>query len=434
MSINMRTRLSTWITRSFATIVAGVGFVGVSGLDSFGLIDVGLSTRAAYGEDWKQFRGPGAGGVRADAKLPDTFDGEKQTNVLWQTKLPGRCVGGAIVVGNQVITTSSDGMDQRRILVFSVDATSGAVQWQQEFVARGRPFCHPTSANAAPTPVSDGKYIYAFYSSNDVACLDLAGNLIWYRSLSTDFPKAGNDVGMSSSPVVVDGVLVVQVECQGDSFAAGINTEDGTIKWRFDRPKQANWSSPSVIKLPDGEQVIVMQSSEDLVAITPKDGSTKWRMETRCSTIPSSLAVAGKLIVPSGGLTAYDLSSSGGTPSKLWANNKLSSNACSPVVVDKRVFTVNRTILVCGDIYTGEVNWQLRLPDANSVWSSPVVAGNRLYLFVQDGRCFVVDLDAPEGKIVQTNAMGEEVLGSPALTENAMFVRGVTTLWKIGTK
>ena len=380
------------------------------------------------------FRGPNAGSVAIDAKLPTEFGGEEKENIAWRTELPGRSVGGVIVVGDSAITTSSSGMDQRRLHLFSVNTNDGSIRWQQEFVARGRPFCHPTSANAAPTPASDGKHIFAFYSSNDLACVDLEGNLVWYRSLSTDFPKAGNDVGMSSSPVVVEGVCVVQIECQGDSFAAGLSAEDGKILWKLDRPKQANWSSPTIVKMLNGDQVVVMQSSEDLLAVSPKTGKVLWEMKLRCSSIPSSFAAEGRLFVPAGGLTVFDLSSVGASPSKLWDNNKLNSNACSPLVVGKSVYTISRTVLASGDLFSGEFKWQTRLPDAKSIWSSPVVAGNNLYVFGDDGRCFVVELGDTEGKVVATNELGEAVLGSPAISGNAMYVRGVSSLWKIAEK
>lgn len=401
---------------------------------ALGLTLTALSQQVTVKADWPMFRGPNAGSVGIDSKLPTKFGGEGKENIAWRTELPGRSVGGVIVVGDQAITTSSSGMDQRRLHLISVNSKDGAILWQQEFVARGRPFCHPTSANAAPTPASDGKHIFAFYSSNDIACVDLDGNLVWYRSLSTDFPKAGNDVGMSSSPVVLDGVCIVQVECQGDSFAAGLNAEDGKVLWKLDRPKQANWSSPTIVKMLDGQQVVVMQSSEDLLAVEPKTGKVLWEKELRCSTIPSSFAAEGKLFVPSGGLTAFDLSSVGTGPSKLWDNNKLNSNACSPLVVGKSVYAINRTFLACGDLFSGEFKWQIRMADSKSIWSSPVVAANNLYVFADDGTCLVVDLAKEKGEVIATNELGEAVLGSPAISGNAMYVRGVSSLWKIAEK
>lgn len=392
-----------------------------------------LLSGQSQAEDWPQFRGPYVGGASNKASLPGKFDGESGENISWKVSIPGRSVGGAIVVGDQVITTTSDGLEQRRIRLLSYDATSGKPRWEQQLVARGRPYCHPTSANAAPTPASDGKHVVAFFSSNDIACTDLQGNLLWYRSLASDFPKAGNDVGMSASPTIVDGVVVVQVECQGDSFALGMNVSDGTTVWKKERPRKANWASPTSVALPSGKNAVVMQSSENLVAVNPADGKELWKIDMGCSTTPSSTVSNGRLIVPSGGLTALDLSSAG-APSKLWFENKLNSTACSPLVDNDKVYVVNRTILVCGDLFTGKVLWQLRIPDANQIWSSPVIANKRLYLFSMDGSCAVVSLDGEEGKIESVNKLGDEVLGSPAIAGNAMFVRGAQNLWKIQSK
>ena len=242
----------------------------------------------ADAQDWLQFRGPYVGGVANKSKLPDTFDGQEGTNVAWKVPIPGRSVGGAIVVGDQVITTTSDGLEQRRIRLLSYDAATGKPKWEQQLVSRGRPYCHPTSANAAPTPASDGKHIVAFFSSNDIACTDLQGNLLWYRSLASDFPKAGNDVGMSASPTIVDGVVVVQVECQGDSFALGMNVQDGTTAWKQERPRKANWTSPTPVVLPSGKSALIMQSSEDLVAVNPADGTQMWKIDMSCATTSSA--------------------------------------------------------------------------------------------------------------------------------------------------
>lgn len=92
---------------------------------------------------------------------------------------------------------------------------------------------------------------------------------------------------------------------------------------------------------------------------------------------------------------------------------------------------MNRSVLVRGDAVSGELSWQLRLPDAGTIWSSPVIAGNRLYLFTDNGRCFVVELGDKEGKIIETNELGEPVFGSPAVAGDAIFVRSDSAVWKI---
>ncbi len=201
--------------------------------------------------DWPGFLGPNGKSAVAGSNVPVEFaaagDGKPAKNIAWHTPLTGRSVCGPILVGDKVFTTSSSGIEGRWLHVYALNAQSGEVVWERTSNSTGRPYCHPTSANAAPTPCSDGKYVYAFFSSNDLFCYDLDGNLKWSRGLSYDHPQAGNDVGMSSSPIVVDGTVIVTIECQADSFATGIDAATGVTKWEIARPRKANWSSPRLI-------------------------------------------------------------------------------------------------------------------------------------------------------------------------------------------
>ena len=231
---------------------------------------------AAEPVGWLGFRGDG---TSAAAAAPATLAVGDGGNLAWQRQMPGSSVAGPIVIGDLVVSTSSSGQDGEAIFVSGIDLVSGQVRWEQSFRATGRPFCHPTSANAAPTSVSDGERIYAFFSSNDLVCLSLDGELLWYRGLGFDYPKAGNDIGMASSPVVASGVVVVQVESQGDSFAAGIDGKTGENLWRMDRPKISNWSSPVAIHRPDGTVEVVLCSQTDVIAVDPRTGSEKWKID-----------------------------------------------------------------------------------------------------------------------------------------------------------
>ncbi len=382
-------------------------------------------------EDWLQFRGDRALSSAPTSNPPVEFSEEGKKNIAWKTDLPGRSAGGVIVVGKQVISSASDGLDQRRMYITSVAVADGRRLWQQSFVARGRPFSHPYSSNAAPTPASDGKHIFAFYSSNDLVCLNLDGELVWYRSLATEFPKAGNDTGMSSSPLVLNGIVVVQVECQGDSFAAGLDAKSGDLVWRIDRPRKANWNSPTPMLMPDGKHVVVLTSGEDITGLDVANGQKVFSIPKGGSKIPSTLAIGGKLFVASEGLTAYDVSKPD-SPEKLWSSNKVEPGNSSPIVVDDSVICVKGGVLSVGAVDDGSLRYKLRLPDAGSIWSTPVVCGERLYVFSDEGKCFVVELGKSEGKLLATNLIKDTILGSPAVSGNSLFVRGDRTVWKIG--
>ena len=126
------------------------------------------------GADWLHFRGSDNRSVATSEKAPiDLARDEAGTerNVAWKTPLPGRGVSSPILVAGKLIVTSASGFEQDRLHVVSIDAKTGKIDWERQFWATGRTICHPTSSVAANTPSSDGKRIFAFFSSNDLACL-----------------------------------------------------------------------------------------------------------------------------------------------------------------------------------------------------------------------------------------------------------------------
>lgn len=380
----------------------------------------------ANAADWPQFRGPAGTGVATDKKLPLRWS-EKE-NIAWKSELPGRGPSSPIVVGNRVVVTCSDGARQDRILVVCFDAESGKELWRRQFWATGRTLSHPDSANAAPTPASDGKRIYAFYSSNDLVCLDLDGNLQWYRGLAHDFPKAGNDVGMASSPVVVQGSVVVQVENFADSFAMGIDAETGETRWKLARPATFNWSSPAAMNGPDGKPIVLLQSPSKLTAHDPVSGDQLWQYETTCETIPSVLGVGKYVVLPAKGITMLELE--GSAPKILWESNRMRTGSASPICDGESVYVINSAgVLTCADAKTGDQKWQTRI--GGTFWATPILAGEHILCINQDGKAKLVKSGATKGEIVGEADFGERIQGTPATSNGALFVRSDKHLWKI---
>lgn len=384
--------------------------------------------------DWLGFLGNGGNAYAPASQLPAEFkvaaDDKPALNIAWRTPIAGRAVSGPIAVGNKVFTTSSSGIEQRWCEVACVDSSSGKVLWSRKVKATGRPYCHPTSANAAPTPCSDGERVYAFFSSNDLVCYDLDGNLMWYRGLAYDYPKAGNDVGMSASPVVTGGVVVVQSESQADSFATGIDAKTGATLWQMERPHKANWASPAVLHGADGQTVVLLQSSQGVVAVDPRSGSEAWKLDEKCSSVPTSVAASGKFYIPAGNLKAFDLPKALEAPTLSFEAKQVSAGNSSVVITENAVLSVRGSVLAAAG-FDGKLLWQMRLGEIGQVWASPVVTKDKLFIFGMKGRCVTVDLSGKEGKVIGESELGEEVLGSPAIAGNALLVRSVDALWKI---
>lgn len=378
------------------------------------------------GGDWLQFRGSQNTSVAPDKSLPRTWT---LNDVSWSVSLPGRCVSGPIAVDSHIITTSSNGLRNERLHVWAVSQDTGKVTWHRQLWATGRSYCHPLSSMASPTPTSDGSRIYVLFASNDLVCLDLSGKLLWMRALGVEFPLAFDDRGLGSSPLLAGGTLVVQTECKGDSAVLGIDSQQGTILWRQTLPRGANWCSPTVFPTADGDLILV-QSLKELLVIEPSSGKILNRYEAQGSSIPSLAVADDTIFLPANGLTSLRCAP-GKAPELLWRENRLGPQTSSPVVRGDRVYVIRApSILVCGNAMDGKILWRERLKGDRS-WATPVLAGDLLYTVSMNGLVQVVDVSGPKGEVVGEIDMQEEMLGSPAVANNALYLRGVEHLWKI---
>ncbi|MBI1904555.1 MAG: PQQ-binding-like beta-propeller repeat protein [Planctomycetia bacterium] len=382
------------------------------------------------GADWLAFRGTNNDGNAGSETGPAKISTE---TTAWKAALPGRGASSPIVVGGKIIVTADSGYKSDRLHILAFDAASGTQLWERQFWATGRTFCHETSAVAAPTPASDGKFVYAFFGSNDLVCLDLDGNLQWLRGLTHDYPTAANDTGMAASPVVSGGTVVAQVESEGESFVAGIDTRTGLTRWRMNRPREMNWTSPCLLrgKTAD-EDLVVIQAREGVRALRPQTGEEAWKYDTECQTIASATPHEKGVLVPAEQLLSLDFTS-GSADAAQWKQVKLSSSTSSPIVRDGKVYSIQRTVLACGDAKTGEFLWQLRLTGTN-VWSTPVVAGDYLYVASEEGVVQVVRTGLSKGEAVSELALEERVLASPAVVDGALYIRSLGHLYKFAEK
>ena len=376
--------------------------------------------------NWLSFRGDSGNGIIDDELSPSI--GLKSRS-SWQVKLPGRGLSSPIVVGERVLLTASSGPKQETLHVIAYDVKTGKIDWRKTFKATGRTICHEKTCVAAPTMVSDGKVVVAQFSSNDVFCLDLKGNLKWLRGLTYDYPNAANGLGMSSSPVIANGVLVAQVENDAESLTVGLNLSNGTTLWKKDRPRGANWTSPTVLGQGKNQQV-ALQSMKGIAVIDPKTGKDQWLYEDGASTIPSSTVKGSAILVPSNGLTALQARPDGKSHTQLWRDNKLGPGTGSPTISGDQFYVINKAnVLTCAEIKTGEILWRMRLKGPFS--GSPVASQKHLFVFNEAGMGQVVRLGGDEGKIVHSIDLEETILCTPAVSRGAMYVRSDGTLWKL---
>jgi outer membrane protein assembly factor BamB len=157
---------------------------------------------------------------------------------------------------------------------------------------------------AAPTPASDGQHVYALFATNDLACIDRNGTLVWYRSLALDYPNITNQVGMAASPVLWRNTLVLSLETDSESCAVGIATDTGRNRWRIERELGINWVTPHIARRGiDAE--LLLQSRTNISGYDPDTGEMRWSHRAgSLDVIPTPLAVGDSVYVPAGQLMA----------------------------------------------------------------------------------------------------------------------------------
>jgi outer membrane protein assembly factor BamB len=180
------------------------------------------------------------------------------------------------------------------------------------------------------------------------------------------------------------------------------------------------------------------------MGFAPKTGETLWSCDGLNTGAYSSPVFGDGLVVAMGsGLRnaalAIRLGGRGDVTAthRVWHLSPPSSKACigSGVISHGHIFSVTMMgFAQCLDLKTGQTVWDERLtgPGAkNSSWSSPVLAGDRLYVPNQNGDVFVLRA-GPKFECLATNSIGGEPMNaSLAVSDGALFLRTHRNLWCI---
>ncbi len=126
---------------------------------------------------------------------PGQLDGRRQPRAL-ETAIPGVGNSSPIVSNGRIFLTSAveaprpadappcpepceePGPLERSLV--ALDAATGKLLWRSVVFAAPPFKHHMLNTNTAPTPVSDGRYVYAYFGSH-LACFDFAGKLVWQK-------------------------------------------------------------------------------------------------------------------------------------------------------------------------------------------------------------------------------------------------------------
>ena len=245
---------------------------------------------AATASDWTRFRGPNGTGIADEGPLPVSFGPE--TNLVWETPLP-RGKSSPVLTDTKIfLTAHEDG----ELLTIALDRATGRELWRRAAPSRRVERMHRLNDEAAPTPVTDGKNVFAFFGGYGLVSYDGDGSERWTLPLG----PFTNYHGMGSSPILADGKLILVCDQDLGAYALAIDPSNGEILWKRPRPDFVHsFSTPVMHQAGAGDPVIVVPGSYRMTGYST-DGREVWRLDGLSYQVKSGPVVDGDRLYFSG--------------------------------------------------------------------------------------------------------------------------------------
>lgn len=374
---------------------------------------------------WPGFRGHGDSHSQA-TNLPVEWSDKK--NLAWDIRLPGYGQSSPVVWRDRVFVTAVDGPNKEQAYVLGYDLRTGRELWRRSVATTEKVKVDFRVSQAAPTPVVDGKRVYVFFETGDLYAFDHRGRPQWDRPMTREYGGVKGPHGLGSSLAANEDALFLAISHLGTSFVMAIAKKDGRTIWRTDRPAGMSWGTPLVVRQAGREQLIV-RGGDGVTAYDTADGKALWFVAGLKGSPMPSPTLAGDLVIIGAdqkeGSMAIRLGGSGDVTAShvVWRPADATAYFNSPLVHQGLVYFVSKAgIAYCLELSTGQEVWRQRLGTGES-WASPLAVGDRIYLFNNEGKTFVLRA----GRVFQQLAVNtiselERIYGVAAV-DNALLLR-----------
>lgn len=412
------------------------------------LLPTGAADTVTPSTNWPQWRGPNGDSVATTPNLPTRWS--KTENIVWQITPPGWGNSTPIIWKDAIFLTAQQ---DDKLLLLRLDRETGKTLWSRE-VGKGQPRrqgkvgngrYHDEHNMASPSPVTDGQHVWVHFGSGDLACYDFAGEKKWAVNLAERYGKYTIWWGHANSPVLL-GDLLVSVCMQdpkdgGRSYVVAQDKRTGQEKWLVERSTGAenepadSYTTP-LIHQHKGRTELIVFGGNVLNAYDPATGKELWR----CAAFNGNRVISGPTLANDtvyavqgmrGPLVAVRVGGSGDvTESHVrWKYEGSTPDSPSPVVANGLVFlATNVGVAVCIDAATGQEVWKERL--GKGFRATPLVVGDKVYFFDKEGKTTMVAA-ARAFKVLGKAELGEEIVASPAVSGEDLFIRTREHLYRI---
>jgi outer membrane protein assembly factor BamB len=117
-------------------------------------------------------------------------------------------------------------------------------------------------------------------------------------------------------------------------------------------------------------------------------------------------------------------------PVVVWRENNSIPEVPSPLLYKGRLFLVrNGGVATCLDAASGKVIYRARVGASSAYFASPIAADGRVYLSSSEGIVTVIAADADQLKVLSRNEVGEDIIATPAISGDSIYVRTLRNLY-----
>lgn len=399
-----------------------------------------------FADNWPQWRGASHDGISKETNVPTEWSATK--NVAWKLKLPGSGGSTPAVWGERIFLTSEDDNG----IVLQCVSTAGKELWKQKFAPRTRAIMKDEGNGASPSPATDGKHVWVFSGSGDLACFDLEGKEVWKTDLQNRYGRFRTQHGFHSTPLLHGDRLYVQLIHSGAAWVLALDKMDGKEVWKVKRASDGraenehSYASPTLWQK-GKDAYLIIHGNDYATAHSLDDGTEIWRVgglnpknryrgDLRFVTTP--VASPDLIVIPSAknhGVVGVKPDAKGllmpGSEHEQWRLSSGTPDVPSPVIHDGLVYLCRENgVLVCLNAKTGKQLYNERCHNAR-YRASPVYADGKIYVTSRDGYTTVVKA-GPKFEKLAENRLPDEIAASPAFAGGRIYLRGFDTLYAIG--
>jgi outer membrane protein assembly factor BamB len=422
---------------------------------------------------WHGYRGYMSYGFLDNAKLPESFDVGNGNNIKWKIKVPGLGISSPVIWDNNLfITTAVSNSDTvgfnpgsqigvvsvtdssvHQWKVICIDKNTGRIIWDK-VAHTGIPAMkrHPKSSHANTSVATDGKYVVAFFGSEGLYCYDMNGNLQWQKNFgvlkSVFFTMKTAQWEFASSPLIYNGVLIIQVDVLENSFLAAYDLKSGKELWKTKRDDYPGWSTPNIYKAA-GKSYIAVNGFNHIGGYDFETGKEIWRLSGG-GDIPIPTPIAGENLIYINGshgkfspvfaisnMAKGDISLSEQATSNefiKWSKPRLGSYIQSLLLYRNHLYNIqwNGTV-TCMDPISGNEIFTGKLGKARSFYASPVASDGKIYITDDQGTVYIFQ-DGTEFKVLAEISLNEPSMTAAAITDGIIFFRTQHYLIAVGKK